>query len=336
MQAIEHLRAESHSLDRLLKAAKRTRGAPYQRGDGSWWVIDHDGAKPRPVPAPGAAHDVGTPPQHDPIHHHLTAAEDALRAAGHHGHADTVKKVREGLGAPAKVRTPKREWKEHEFPIDIVKHGGPEGMRAFMTALSTKEKRAYLKAFNLANTDDRRGNDAALIQLGVQAAVDQHARLRTGGYHGPEEAADPPAVPENVEPPTPEQRASAIARGAARPDPAAVGTKMIAAHKDYNSRGRRREHWYRMAYRNGSWDYIGNERLPSGTFRASERNATTHGDVFDGDILATHDHGGGIDAIMHVVVNGKAVEVPNHRRRDGNLEITLPDGTTTTVPNPRK
>lgn len=173
----------------LAKAKRRTE-PKWQRPDGSWWEHGPNGKVRRVrTPATAPAHDAGTtPPQHEAVHHHLQQAEDALRAAGHHAHADTVKKVREGLGAPAKVRTPKREWKEHEFPIDIVQRGGPEGMRAFMAALSTKEKRAYLKKFNLVNADDRRGNDAALIQLGVQAAVEKHARIRTGGYRGPEKA----------------------------------------------------------------------------------------------------------------------------------------------------
>lgn len=73
-----------------------------------------------------------------------------------------------------------------------------------------------------------------------------------------------------------------------------------AASKDYNARGRRRHHWYRMVWRDDEWQYFGEGRLPKGTLRASERCASIHGEVREGEIVIAHDHGGAVDSAYRV------------------------------------
>lgn len=134
--------------------------------------------------------------------------------------------------------------------------------------------------------------------------------------------------------------ACGIARGEAEGPPDPVG-RLIAATKDINARGRIREWWYRMRWEPATrgWAYITNERLPAGNFRAAERRATLYAEVYVGDLLVTHDRGGPIDpeALLVIKDGAKMRTVPCKvaKRRDGNLSVTLPDGTTLVTPNPR-
>lgn len=110
--------------------------------------------------------------------------------------------------------------------------------------------------------------------------------------------------------------------------------KMTVAKKDYNSRGRCQEHWFRMVWRNGSWGYIG-ARLPSGNFLASDRRAEVVAEVYEGELVARHDRGGKIEAVS-IIVNGTRKVLEFYRTRVGNLKITLPDGREIELPDPRK
>jgi hypothetical protein len=122
--------------------------------------------------------------------------------------------------------------------------------------------------------------------------------------------------------------------GAEPPD---VPRKVRAAHKDYNSRGRCREHWYRMVWRAGEWRYLGDRRLAAGTFLASDRHDTVWDEVWPGEIVIQHDRGGPIDVAYLVVDQEKPlVQCGIGRTRDGQLRVTLPDGRSLLRPNPRR
>lgn len=148
------------------------------------------------------------------------------------------------------------------------------------------------------------------------------------------------------EPAAPEERdrftlACAIARGETAAEADATGTSIRAGHKDLNCKGKG-PCWYRMVWRNGQWQYFSDERLPSGTFLASDRRATVRGDVFLGEIVCEHDKGGPVDTMYLVVIPspGDAASILEacefRKRRDGSLTVVLPDDTEIVVPNPRR
>jgi hypothetical protein len=122
-------------------------------------------------------------------------------------------------------------------------------------------------------------------------------------------------------------------------DEAPVG-RITAARKEYSARGRCQEHWFRMRWSGNQWEYLGERIGGPGGFRASERRQASFADVWTGDLLAQHDRGGPINAVFIVVP--KSIEADNLavckfvRTRDGNLRITLPDGSVITRPNPRR
>lgn len=119
-----------------------------------------------------------------------------------------------------------------------------------------------------------------------------------------------------------------------------AGHSVRAGHKYLNAKGRG-DWWYRMVWRNGSWQYFSDEKLPTGTFLAGDRKADVHGDVFIGEIVCQHDKGGPVDAMYLVCApdeEGKDVlhVVEYRKRKDGQLVVTLPDGREVAVPNPRR
>lgn len=129
--------------------------------------------------------------------------------------------------------------------------------------------------------------------------------------------------------------ACAIARGE-REGAQEPATRLIGAKKEYSARGARRQHWYRMAWRGGEWTYIGERRLSAGNFLANERNDSTSGDVYEGEVCITHDHGGPTDReALLVARDGETYECPVTILRGGKIRIDLPDGTSIERPNPR-
>jgi hypothetical protein len=134
-------------------------------------------------------------------------------------------------------------------------------------------------------------------------------------------------------------RAADIATGRTQPDPTGTGWTIVGAKKDLNCKGNGPE-WYRLVHRYGSWQYVSEERLPSGNFRAAERRATVSGTVFEGEIVAGHHRGGAVESVRLVCYpdsEGKVlVECVFSIRRDGLLAVTLPDGTVIALENPRK
>ena len=137
--------------------------------------------------------------------------------------------------------------------------------------------------------------------------------------------------------------ACAIARGE-QSDPAASGISIRGAWRDLNARGRGSES-YRRRLPAGErvWAWVSGERLPRTGSRASERRCRVNGEVFDGDLVATFSRmidsrvgAVSIDAFALVVT---ALEKPlrtceHKRRRDGQYDVTLPDGSKITVASP--
>jgi hypothetical protein len=119
-------------------------------------------------------------------------------------------------------------------------------------------------------------------------------------------------------------------------DTTAQARRIRAAHKDYSAKGRRREHWFRMVWRNGSWQYFGDRRLANGTFYAADRHDTVRGDVWDGELVAQHDRGGAVTDVYMIVdhPDGELMSL-TFARRSGRLLVTLPDGEELDLPDPR-
>lgn len=158
----------------------------------------------------------------------------------------------------------------------------------------------------------------------------------TDNNQGPEPTTAPEAATTTISQRV--QSACDIAAGRAEADQAATGAAIVGAKKDLNSKGRGPE-WYRMVYR-GGWQYVSDERLPSGRFLAADRRASVHGDVYSGEIVVGHDRGSPVDVARLVAspnAEGKVL-VPCEfvRRRDGQLGVTLPDGSLVVLPDPRK
>lgn len=166
----------------------------------------------------------------------------------------------------------------------------------------------------------------------------------------PDRFHEPPCPPVAVEPakpaiPAATLAACALARGEQQPDPSASGSEVRAAWRDLNSKGNGPE-CYRRRLPAGerAWQWISAERLPRGAFLASDRRATVRGDVYVGDLVATYSrsisrgHAGGratLDSVQLVVdATEKPLRPCEHRsRRDGQVEVTLPDGTKLVTPS---
>lgn len=130
-----------------------------------------------------------------------------------------------------------------------------------------------------------------------------------------------------------------IAAGRTPADPNAKGQRLRAAHKDLNAKGNG-PWWFRMVYRNGDWQYFSEDRLPTGTFLASDRRATVYGDVFAGELVCNHSKAGPVEQMWLACPSDTdsktLVELSYRKRRDGQLVVTLPDATELVVSNPRK
>lgn len=93
-------------------------------------------------------------------------------------------------------------------------------------------------------------------------------------------------------------------------------------------------HWDRLAWlpKAGVWEYLE---------PVSAQEGSRYGQVPTGTLLAEHDYGGWVTAVWLVaphVRDGKKAELVLcwFSRRDGRLEIKLPDGTRLVRPNPSR
>lgn len=128
-----------------------------------------------------------------------------------------------------------------------------------------------------------------------------------------------------------------VASGAVMTPGDATAIEVTAARRDLNCKGNGTE-WYRMVWRDGSWQYFSDQRMPARGFRASDRKVTLTGSVYEGEIFCAHARGGPVDAVRLVVSDptGKVKHLPLQwsKCRDG-LRVILPTGTHVTLPDPR-
>jgi hypothetical protein len=111
--------------------------------------------------------------------------------------------------------------------------------------------------------------------------------------------------------------------------------KWTVAKKDYSSRGRCREHWFRMVWRGGGWTYVGGRIGGPGGYDFAEA------ELWLGELVVRHNRGGPVVAVAVVGPSsdgdGFALRKCEFTRtRDGNLKITLPDGSVIFRPDPRR
>jgi hypothetical protein len=89
------------------------------------------------------------------------------------------------------------------------------------------------------------------------------------------------------------------------------------------------EHWYRLVWRHGAWQYCTRGRLASDI-----SYHVIYGCVWPGELIAQHDHGGPVVSIS-LVTDENPLEPCAFARGAGTLRITLPDGRTVERPDPR-
>lgn len=139
--------------------------------------------------------------------------------------------------------------------------------------------------------------------------------------------------------------ACSIARGEQQPDPAATGFSIRGAWRDLNSRGHGSESYRRrLPAGEHTWTWVSDERLPRVGIRASERRCSVEGEVFAGDLIAEFsrsiDSRVGAVSIDYICIVGERATGKHltacqfTRRRDGQYDVTLPDGSTVTVASP--
>jgi hypothetical protein len=141
------------------------------------------------------------------------------------------------------------------------------------------------------------------------------------------------------------QSACDVAMGRALSNPESRVFRIVGAKKDLNSK-ENGAHWYRMVLRNGKWEYVATERLPTGSFLASDRRATVYGDAYHGEITITHDRGSDVDLEANLLVEAgehDGLDLTKSRliacdvtKTRAGLEITLLDGSILKTTNPRK
>lgn len=136
-----------------------------------------------------------------------------------------------------------------------------------------------------------------------------------------------------------------IATGAAK-DPTANAIRTKAAWRDLNAKGNGGETYRRALSPGGAWRFVSSERLPRGTFLASDRRCTVRGDVFVGDLIADYDrslskgasqgeakHDGKIGLVIGAADKGAEIEwMDVTRQKDGTWRVILPTGAHLTIP----
>lgn len=128
-----------------------------------------------------------------------------------------------------------------------------------------------------------------------------------------------------------------IATGKMVIDPNAEGAKIVGAKKDLNGKGNG-PYWFRMVWRDKSWQYVSEERLPNGNFLASDRRAIVYGQAYHGEIVVSHDRGKPVDIAWIIDLDKKddvKHEIPFVKTRDRHLLFTLPNGEKIKLPDPR-
>ena len=178
-----------------------------------------------------------------------------------------------------------------------------------------------------------------MIEGEARQAAEESASELAALLEAPEPKKEEPIDPKN----TPKVR-EAIEAAMGRREIPEEGFRIVGAKKDLNARGRGTE-FYRMVRRDNRWQYVSTERLPTGSFRASDRRATVYGEVYPGEIVASHDRGGPLDIAWLAVGEGHGPGSPEgnswgigieiKKLRSGLLRFLLPDGQTIDLPNPR-
>ncbi len=136
-----------------------------------------------------------------------------------------------------------------------------------------------------------------------------------------------------------------IATGAAK-DPAANAIRTKGAWRDLNAKGNGSESYRRALSPGGRWRFAASERLPRGTFLASDRKACVRGDVYVGDLVADYDrslrggasqggatHDGRVGLIVGPADKGaEIVWMDAIRQKGGTWRVILPTGAHLTFP----
>lgn len=130
---------------------------------------------------------------------------------------------------------------------------------------------------------------------------------------------------------------------AADPTAVAIGTR--GAWRDVNAKGNGSETYRRALSPGGAWRFVSSARLPRGTFLASDRKATVHGDVYVGDLVADYDrslrggrsqgeatHDGKIGLVVAPADKGAEILwMDAVRQKDGTWRVVLPTGAHLTI-----
>jgi len=142
---------------------------------------------------------------------------------------------------------------------------------------------------------------------------------------------------------------SAIAIAHGKNDDVASAIRTKAAWRDLSARGSGTESYRRRLPAGTSvWTWVSSDRLPRGTYVASDRRSSVFGESYPGDLLAEFERGQSrgeakITRFLLVHETGACDDRPTHivtpcdhaRRSDGVYCVTLPDGSELLVTDPR-
>lgn len=117
--------------------------------------------------------------------------------------------------------------------------------------------------------------------------------------------------------------------------------EIMAAVVDYSSKGNMLNHWFRMVYRDGAWEYFAERKATAPTYGAASRNQKIKGTVRSGELVLKHNYKGGVTEIGLASTGWEGrkswedLQPCTFKASGRELVITMPDGSTVTAPNPR-
>jgi len=118
--------------------------------------------------------------------------------------------------------------------------------------------------------------------------------------------------------------------------PAKKLVEIRSAYCDYDHRGRRKAHWFRMVWTGANWEYFGPRLLAADPRYPDTLRQTSRGKVPIGSVLCKHDRGGAVNDVCIVLPDEKPLTSLTFRKEGDYLVITMLDGTERVLPDPRR
>jgi hypothetical protein len=112
--------------------------------------------------------------------------------------------------------------------------------------------------------------------------------------------------------------------------------EIVGAKKDYTARAKCREHWTRLVWRGGKWQYVGGRPLRPSNWKPDERKDSVRGMVREGEIIVEYHQDGPVSGVYLAVKGGFLFCLEfGFERGQEVLQIRLPSGRILSLKNPR-